>query len=454
VLMPRKNGYEVCEAVKGDPQLRHIPVLLLTGTFEPFDAERSARVGADGTITKPFESQALIRQVNELLARSRPSAGPASAAPEPDEDLAFVSDPATAGVAPSRGENLPELDEGSLEEIDLGLDRAPERREEPARAPTPSPSAFVDSEGEFEFMDEPGEVLDLGEPTHSAPSSDLTAEWDLEEGPAEETLEVDSPNRSAAEAAGTQAADPAPDAPADDVWDLSDFEAVEEAAAIDVAAPEDETLWDDAAAEAIDLVENTSVDVLDEQLLLHDEPAVDSLVDRVEQGGSAAQGASGEREFELDETGSDLSLEEIPQAIEPPGPPFPSADQPLDEPPAAMDIEVIQPPDISSKEPPAAERVVEERGTPSPEPPAAVVPGVSAAPIDALSSLPSDVVRAAVRDAVEKVTWEAFSDLSETVIKAVQEKVEQIAWEVIPQMAEAIIKEEIKRLKEEAPGKQ
>ena len=37
VVMPRKNGYEVCETVKADAALRGIPVLLLAGTFEAFD---------------------------------------------------------------------------------------------------------------------------------------------------------------------------------------------------------------------------------------------------------------------------------------------------------------------------------------------------------------------------------------------------------------------------------
>ena len=72
--------------------------------------------------------------------------------------------------------------------------------------------------------------------------------------------------------------------------------------------------------------------------------------------------------------------------------------------------------------------------------------------ISALTGLPAEqsevIVREAVKNAVEKVTWEAFSDLSETVARAVQEKVEKIAWEVIPQIAEAIIKDEIRRLKE------
>ena len=37
VVMPGKNGYEVCEALKNDPSTKHIPVLLLAGPFEAFD---------------------------------------------------------------------------------------------------------------------------------------------------------------------------------------------------------------------------------------------------------------------------------------------------------------------------------------------------------------------------------------------------------------------------------
>ncbi len=70
VVMPGMNGYEVCEAIKSDPQLRSTPVLLLTGTFEAFDEERAARAGADGHITKPFEAQALVDQVNARLAQA------------------------------------------------------------------------------------------------------------------------------------------------------------------------------------------------------------------------------------------------------------------------------------------------------------------------------------------------------------------------------------------------
>ena len=68
VIMPEKNGYEVCEEVKRNPATSGIPVLLLTGTFEPFDKKRAEIAGAQGHLTKPFESQALIGKVEELIA--------------------------------------------------------------------------------------------------------------------------------------------------------------------------------------------------------------------------------------------------------------------------------------------------------------------------------------------------------------------------------------------------
>ena len=73
VIMPEASGYEVCEKVKRDPQTSRIPVLLLTGTFEPFDRKRAEAAGADGHLTKPFESQVLISRVEELIASAVPS---------------------------------------------------------------------------------------------------------------------------------------------------------------------------------------------------------------------------------------------------------------------------------------------------------------------------------------------------------------------------------------------
>jgi CheY-like chemotaxis protein len=82
VVMPEKNGYEVCEAIKGDPATARIPVVLLSGTFEPFDRERAERIGADAIVSKPFDSQQLLAQVEALLDRVPPSTASAGVSAE------------------------------------------------------------------------------------------------------------------------------------------------------------------------------------------------------------------------------------------------------------------------------------------------------------------------------------------------------------------------------------
>src|SRR6476620_10613754 len=68
VFMPGKSGYEVCEYVKQNEKLRHIPVMLLVGSFEPFDEAEARRVGADDILTKPFQSiRRLIDRVGSLV---------------------------------------------------------------------------------------------------------------------------------------------------------------------------------------------------------------------------------------------------------------------------------------------------------------------------------------------------------------------------------------------------
>jgi CheY-like chemotaxis protein len=69
VGMPGKTGYEVAAYVKQTPRLSHIPVVLLTGAFEPVDAARAADAGCDGVLAKPFEPQQVIGRVKELLGR-------------------------------------------------------------------------------------------------------------------------------------------------------------------------------------------------------------------------------------------------------------------------------------------------------------------------------------------------------------------------------------------------
>ena len=70
VFMPGKDGYEVCEAIRSNADLKDVPVLLLAGTFEPFDQDKARAVGANDWIVKPFSSQGLIDKVEELLAQT------------------------------------------------------------------------------------------------------------------------------------------------------------------------------------------------------------------------------------------------------------------------------------------------------------------------------------------------------------------------------------------------
>jgi CheY-like chemotaxis protein len=66
--MPAIDGYALCERIKQEPAMNAIPVILLTGAFEPLDEERARQVRADDYLIKPFEAQELIQKINEALA--------------------------------------------------------------------------------------------------------------------------------------------------------------------------------------------------------------------------------------------------------------------------------------------------------------------------------------------------------------------------------------------------
>jgi len=73
VFMPEMTGYEVCEYIKRSDTLKHIPVVLLVGSFEPFDEAEARRVGADDILTKPFQSiRKLIDKVGGLMSGRQP----------------------------------------------------------------------------------------------------------------------------------------------------------------------------------------------------------------------------------------------------------------------------------------------------------------------------------------------------------------------------------------------
>ncbi|MFH0988738.1 MAG: response regulator [bacterium] len=62
--LPMMLGSEVCTIVKADPEIRHIPIVLLSASAENLK-ERARQIGADASLVKPFEHQTLI----EIIAR-------------------------------------------------------------------------------------------------------------------------------------------------------------------------------------------------------------------------------------------------------------------------------------------------------------------------------------------------------------------------------------------------
>jgi CheY-like chemotaxis protein len=100
-LMPGKNGYEVCAGIRQDSKLQSVPLLLMTGAFEPFDEDKARQSGADDFISKPFESQQLIDRVKKLIElgkerRTAPAVEPSVEVVSPEPVFSPVTEPIAA----------------------------------------------------------------------------------------------------------------------------------------------------------------------------------------------------------------------------------------------------------------------------------------------------------------------------------------------------------------------
>jgi two-component system alkaline phosphatase synthesis response regulator PhoP len=72
VMMPKKNGFDVCNTVKNELGLSQIHIVLLTAKGQEFDRQRGLEVGADLYMTKPFDPDALIAQARNVLGLPTP----------------------------------------------------------------------------------------------------------------------------------------------------------------------------------------------------------------------------------------------------------------------------------------------------------------------------------------------------------------------------------------------
>lgn len=67
VMMPKRTGFEVCQAVRADPALKPVRVLMLTAKGRDTDIAKGLAMGADAYMTKPFSTRDLVLKVRELL---------------------------------------------------------------------------------------------------------------------------------------------------------------------------------------------------------------------------------------------------------------------------------------------------------------------------------------------------------------------------------------------------
>ncbi|WP_020675605.1 response regulator [Geopsychrobacter electrodiphilus] len=140
--MPGKDGLELCRDIKNDPGLSQIPVLLLPGTFENFDEKKALAAGADGWLTKPFESQSLITKVEDLLAAASAQApSMATAAMVSDQPVAFE-------------DTIAEDEEKGQTFESVGFDAPDFFEDESVSFETPEPFA-VEAPPELETFDSP-----------------------------------------------------------------------------------------------------------------------------------------------------------------------------------------------------------------------------------------------------------------------------------------------------------
>ena len=68
VMMPRKSGFEVCEALRADPSRAALKIVMLTAKGRDTEVAKGLALGADAYVTKPFSTKDLVVKVKEMLA--------------------------------------------------------------------------------------------------------------------------------------------------------------------------------------------------------------------------------------------------------------------------------------------------------------------------------------------------------------------------------------------------
>ena len=68
VMMPKRDGYEVCQTIRSRPEWKDVKVIMLTAKGREVEREKGISLGADDYVTKPFATQELVEKVRQTLS--------------------------------------------------------------------------------------------------------------------------------------------------------------------------------------------------------------------------------------------------------------------------------------------------------------------------------------------------------------------------------------------------
>lgn len=158
--LPGTDGYSVASFVRNDAALARIPVVLLTGAFEPLDESRAAAAGCRDVLVKPFAPRQVIDKVRELLGPGPAAAGThAAGETAPAEAAPVESGPETAS-AETEPADAGSVAESSAEGVATGM-----------AASAPAASAAAGTAAEVDIPDAPPEATASAEPDAHLPTA-------------------------------------------------------------------------------------------------------------------------------------------------------------------------------------------------------------------------------------------------------------------------------------------
>ncbi|MBV9209938.1 MAG: response regulator [Acidobacteria bacterium] len=391
IHMPGLNGYEVCEFVKRSERFRHIPVMLLVGSFEPFNEAEARRVSADDYLTKPFQSiRQLVSKVGSLLS------GKSSATEEEDSPTRDLAPPAQMSeseqdASQASQASTPLAPTAPLSEVSFGEETVSARREDFADPGLDDAMIEATPAGDFNLH----HTIN----TTQRPTTPLSAA-DLKEA----GINLNQPS------------------------------AINMQDTLPMLAPEDESENERPPANSPNFSESHAAPSTSAERINQAQAADDALLDLGEIDSPSPATAEAD-DFVLDiwdESPARTTASETQAAIAEPSSSFADESHAIETPQASAS-EFVEAEVITAEPLVEAEPVEERAASVSSESASTDAPRTGQITLDQLSP-----------EAIDAIARRAVEMLSEKVI-------EQIAWEVVPDLAERLIQ---RRLEQEGTKKQ